>query len=162
MADHDVILLAEDNETDVLFLRRAFEKVHLINPLHVVGDGEEAIAYLSGEGKYANRAEYPLPALLLLDLKMPHKNGLEVLQWIRAQPSLRCLRVVVLTTSELYRDVNKAYELGANSYLVKPVEFENFVRISQMLQGYWLWMSMAPQISRPAPSEQREPGKAQV
>src|ERR1041385_2090392 len=76
MSDHGLILLAEDNETDVLLTRRAFAKANLLNPLHVVSDGEEAIAYLSGEGKYANRSEYPLPDLLLLDLKMPNKNGL--------------------------------------------------------------------------------------
>src|SRR5690242_9739823 len=101
-----VILLAEDSETDVLLTRRAFAKANLLNPLHVVSDGEEAIAYLAGEGRYANRAEYPLPELLLLDLKMPKKNGLEVLQWVRDQPGLRGLRIVVLTTSDLAQDVN--------------------------------------------------------
>ena len=144
-----VILLAEDNETDVLLTRRAFKKVGLLNPMQVVSDGEEAIAYLSGTGKYANRAEYPLPVLLLLDLKMPKKNGLEVLEWVRQQPTLRALRIVVLTTSDLYRDVNRAYELGANSYIVKPVEMEQFLRVSETLRGYWLWMSETPQISRP-------------
>ena len=153
-----VILLAEDNETDVLLTRRAFKKVGLLNPLQVVSDGDEAIAYLSGTGKYANRAEYPLPVLLLLDLKMPKKNGLEVLEWVRQQPSLRALRVIVLTTSDLYRDVNRAYELGANSYIVKPVEMEQFLRVSETLRGYWLWMSETPQISRP---ESGEPGSSE-
>ena len=156
MADHELILLAEDNEVDVLMTRRAFEKAGIVNPLEVVGDGEEAIAYLAGEGKYANREEYPLPVLLLLDLKMPRKNGLEVLSWIREQPTLRALRVVVLTTSDLYRDVNTAYQLGANSYLVKPIEFEQFVRISQSLKGHWLWMSKAPEIWRPEPGKRAE------
>lgn len=149
MPDLGVILLAEDNEVDVLLTRRAFAKAGLLNPLHVVSDGEEAIAYFCGAGKYSNRAEYPLPVLMLLDLKMPKKNGLEVLRWIRAQPSLRALRVIVLTTSDLFLDVNLAYQLGANSYLVKPVEFDHFVRISETLKGYWLWMSKAPEISRP-------------
>jgi len=149
MSEHGLILLAEDNETDVLLTRRAFTKANLLNPLHVVSEGEEAIAYLSGEGKYANRAEYPLPELLLLDLKMPKKSGLEVLEWIREQPELRALRVVVLTTSDQARDVNQAYQLGANSFLVKPVDFEHFVQISHALKGYWLWMSKAPQLSRP-------------
>jgi CheY-like chemotaxis protein len=80
---------------------------------------------------------------------MPRKNGLEVLEWIRQQPTLRALRVVVLTTSDLYRDVNRAYELGANSYIVKPVEFDQLMRVSQSLKGYWLWMCEAPGISRP-------------
>jgi len=144
-----VILLAEDNETDVLLTRRAFKKVGLLNPLHVVSDGELAIEYLSGTGKYSNRAEYPLPVLLLLDLKMPRKNGLEVLEWVRQQPTLRALRIVVLTTSQLFKDVNRAYELGANSYIVKPVEMEQFLRVSETLRGYWLWMNETPEISRP-------------
>jgi CheY-like chemotaxis protein len=149
MPDLGVILLAEDNEVDVLLTRRAFAKAGLLNPLHVVPDGQEAIAYLCGAGKYSNRAEYPLPVLMLLDLKMPKKNGLEVLQWVREQPGLRALRVIVLTTSDLFLDVNRAYQLGANSYLVKPIEFDHFVRISETLKGYWLWMSKAPEISRP-------------
>src|SRR2546426_3282265 len=113
MRDQAVILLAEDSETDILLTRRAFAKAKLLNPLHVVRDGVEAIAYLKGDGQYSNRDEYPLPDLLLLDLKMPHKNGLEVLDWIRQQPSLRALRVVVLTSSDQARDVNMAYQLGA-------------------------------------------------
>jgi CheY-like chemotaxis protein len=125
MSDQGVILVAEDNEVDVLLLRRAFAKAQLLNPLQVVHNGEEAIAYLSGKGKYTNRAEYPLPDLVLLDLKMPHKNGLEVLEWIREQPSLSGLRVVMLTSSDQARDVNAAYQLGANSFLVKPVDFEH-------------------------------------
>jgi len=149
MPDLGVILLAEDNEVDVLLTRRAFAKAGLLNPLHVVSDGQEAIDYLSGVGKYSDRAEYPLPVLLLLDLKMPKKNGLEVLRWVREQPGLRALRVIVLSTSDLFLDVNRAYQLGANSYLVKPVEFDHFVRISETLKGYWLWMSKAPEISRP-------------
>src|SRR4030081_1713917 len=127
MSDHAVILLVEDRPDDVVLIRRAFLKGNIINPLFVVYDGEEAIAYLSGEGKYANREEYPLPDLLLLDLKMPQKDGFEVLQWIRDQPGLKSLRVVVLTSSEDLHEVNHAYELGANSFLVKPLEFENFV-----------------------------------
>src|ERR1051325_11431606 len=95
MPDNSVILLAEDREDDVLLIRRAFKKAHLLNPLHVVHDGEEAIAYLKGEGQYANRAEYPLPALLLLDLKMPRRDGFDVLTWIRQEPGLSALRVVV-------------------------------------------------------------------
>jgi CheY-like chemotaxis protein len=149
MSDQAVILLAEDNEVDVLLIRRAFAKAALLNPLHVVSDGEEAIKYLKGEGPYAQRAEYPLPDLLLLDLKMPNKNGLEVLRWIREQPTLSGLRVVMLTSSDQARYVNLAYQLGANSYLVKPVEFEHFVRISQALKGYWMWMAKTPEISRP-------------
>src|SRR5881275_3003138 len=100
MPDQAVILLAEDREDDISLIRKAFAKAYIQNPLHVVRDGEEAIAYLQGEGRYANRDEFPLPALMLLDLKMPKRNGFEVLKWIRQQPGLRTLRVIVLTNSE--------------------------------------------------------------
>ena len=151
-----VILLAEDREDEVMLIRRAFAKSKLLNPLFVVSDGDEAIAYLQGEGKYANRDEYPLPSLLLLDLKMPRKGGFEVLEWIRKQPTLSALRVIVLTTSDEIRDVNQAYKMGANSFLVKPVDFAAFVEVSRALKGYWLWMSEEPEISRPSRSARLE------
>ena len=147
--DCDLILLAEDNEDHVLLIRRAFRQSGLLNPLHVVGDGEQVIAYLKGEGGYANRAEYPLPCLLLLDLKMPNKNGFEVLEWVRSQPAFSGLRVVVLTTSGDTRDINRAYQLGANSFLTKPVDFRDFVQLTTAIKGYWLWLSRAPEVERP-------------
>src|SRR6266581_7254988 len=146
MPDTAVILLAEDSDDEVMLIRRAFRDAKLLNPLHVVRDGEEAIAYLKGEGRYANRAEYPLPALLLLDLKMPRKNGFEVLEWIRQEPGLNLLRVVVLTSSDRLSDVNRAYRLGANSFLVKPFDLGDFARLVQAISGYWLWMSRAPEV----------------
>jgi CheY-like chemotaxis protein len=149
MSEHAVILVAEDREDDIYLILRAFERAQVLNPIHVVRDGEEAITYLKGEGKFANRAEYPLPELLLLDLKMPRADGFEVLRWVRAQPELKALRVIVLTSSEDIRDVNRAYELGANSFLVKPGEFERFVDLSHALSGYWIWVNRAPEISRP-------------
>jgi CheY-like chemotaxis protein len=147
--DEAVILLAEDRDDDIVLIRRAFIKGNILNPLQVVRNGEAAIAYLGGQGKYSNRVEYPLPELLLLDLKMPGLDGFEVLRWIRQQPGLNSLRVVVLTSSDEIRDVNLAYQLGANSFLVKPIDFERFVEISQAVKGYWLWMSKAPDLSRP-------------
>ena len=143
-----VILLAEDQEDEVMLLRRAFTKARFLNPLQVVSNGEEAIAYLQGAGKYADRAEYPMPSLLLLDLKMPRKDGFEVLYWIRQHPSLSELRVVVLTASDQIRDVNRAYEMGANSFLIKPVEFGAFVEMTRALKGYWCWISQEPEIPR--------------
>jgi CheY-like chemotaxis protein len=140
-----VILIAEDSEDDIALIRLAFQKSKLINPVQFVRNGEEAIAYLKGEGLYANRVEYPLPCLVLLDLKMPRKNGLEVLEWIRGQPGLNALRVVVLTTSQEIRDVNQAYQLGANSFLVKPTDLHDFVAMTRALAGYWLWMSQMPE-----------------
>jgi CheY-like chemotaxis protein len=148
MPDQSVILLAEDREDDILLIRRSFAKAFISNPLQVVRDGEELVAYLEGEGKFSNRDEYPLPDLLLLDLKMPRKDGFEVLQWIRAHPTLRALPVVVLTSSESMRDVNAAYQLGANSFLVKPMDFQNFVEMSRFINGFWLQMNKPPDTSR--------------
>ena len=148
MPDQAVILLAEDREDDIHLVRRAFKMAFLTNPLQVVRDGEECIAYLSGTDKYSNRAEYPLPALLLLDLKMPRRNGFEVLEWIRLHPGLRRLRVVVLTTSSSLHDVNRAYQLGANSFLVKPTDFESVVRLVSLLKDYWVKMDKVPEIKR--------------
>ena len=148
MPDQAVILLAEDREDDIALIRKAFAKAYILNPLHVVRDGEEAIAYLQGEGRYSNRAEYPLPDLLLLDLKMPRLDGFDVLKWLRQQPGLSSLRVVVLTSSEDIRDVNVAYKLGANSFMVKPMDFQDVVHMSQFLSKYWLRLSKAPDIFR--------------
>jgi CheY-like chemotaxis protein len=149
MSDQAIILLAEDREDDILLIRRAFEKGFISNPFYVVRGGDEAIDYLQGVRKYANRSEYPLPHLLLLDLKMPGTDGFQVLEWIRWQPTLSGLRVVVLTSSDHMRDVNRAYHLGANSFLVKPLDFQNFVQTCKDLRTYWLTMDRAPQVSRP-------------
>ena len=144
-----LILIAEDREDDILLIRRSLEKAHVFNPIQVVRNGDKAIAYLKGEAEFADRDKYPLPALVLLDLKMPHTDGFQVLSWIRQQPTLKGLRVIVLTSSEDIRDVNKAYELGANSFLVKPMEFDNFIAMSRYLNDYWLRKDQAPSLSRP-------------
>ena len=135
MLDSEVILLVEDQEDDVLLVQRAFRKAHLRNPLRVVRNGEEAIAYLQGDAPYNQREEYPLPTVMLLDLKMPRKNGFEVLEWIRQQPGLKTLRVVVLTASDQPQDVTRAYELGANCYLVKPTDFDDLMTMILSLNG---------------------------
>ena len=127
MGDQAVILLVEDREDDILLVRRAFERGGISNPFHVVRDGEEAVQYLAGEGKYSNRAEYPLPDLILADLKLPGVDGFDLVRWIRRQPGFGSIPVVVLTSSDAIRDVNRACSLGANSFLVKPLDFENFV-----------------------------------
>src|SRR6266446_1062764 len=120
MPEHALILIAEDSEDDILLIQRSLEKAGVSNPTQIVRNGEEVIAYIEGRGKFANRDEYPLPALMLLDLKMPRTDGFEVLTWIRQQPAFKALRIIVLTSSEDIRDVNRAYEFGANSFLVKP------------------------------------------
>lgn len=147
-----VILLVEDLEDDILLVRRAFAAAKLHTPLQVVRDGEEAIEYLLGIGKYSNRDEFPLPHLILLDLKMPKMGGIEVLRWIRQQPQLKSLRVIVLTSSEDIFDVNRAYEAGANSFLVKPLEFINYPAMMRTLSTFWLSDSKAPQVDRPPKS----------
>jgi len=140
------ILLVEDDPNDVLLIQRAFRKSNVANPIQVVGDGEEAIAYLSGQGPCADRERYPLPLLLLLDLKLPRKSGFEVLEWLRQQPGLKRLPVVVLTSSAETPDVNRAYDLGANSYLVKPVRFEDLLHMVQTLNLYWLIINEKPDV----------------
>jgi CheY-like chemotaxis protein len=150
MPDKALFLLVEDEVDQVILLRRALEKANIANPLQVVRSGEEAIVYLEGAGPYVNRDEFPLPKLVLLDLKMPGISGFDVLRWIRQQPQLRALRVVVLTASNEIRDVNLAYQLGANSFLVKPVEFDDFVRLTKAIQGYWIWLSKTPSTSSSA------------
>ena len=141
--DH-TILLVEDNPDDVLLMKRALKKANLVNPLQVVEDGEQAIAYLAGEGQYADRAAYPLPVLVLLDLKLPRKSGLEVLQWVRQQPGLKRLRVVVLTSSNQKADINQAHELGANSYLVKPGTIDSLIEMVKTLNLYWMITAEKP------------------
>jgi len=148
MSERALILIADDSEDDITVIRKAFQKAFIPNPLYAVKSGEEAIAYFKGEGLYSNRDEYPLPDLLLLDLKMPGIDGFDVLRWIRQQPTLSATRVVVLTGSDHIRDVNQAYQLGANSFMVKPGDFENYMEIGKSLEKYWLRQSKAPETSR--------------
>ncbi|HLH52187.1 MAG TPA: response regulator [Verrucomicrobiae bacterium] len=117
------ILLVEDEPDDVALVKRAFERAGVAYPLHPVSSGMEAIAYLNGDPPYFDRARYPFPALVLLDLKMPRTDGFEVLRWIRHQAKLVDLPVVVLTGSNEIRDANAAYQLGATSFMVKPLDF---------------------------------------
>src|SRR5439155_13492332 len=117
MLDQETILMVEDDPNDALLIQRALQKAGLRHPLKLVRDGDQAIAYLSGQGIYEDRQRYPLPFLVLLDLRMPGTDGFEVLQWARQEPALKRLLIVVLTSSNLQSDVDRAYEFGANSYL---------------------------------------------
>src|ERR1051326_4028773 len=123
------ILLADDNEDDVIIMQRAFQKQSVLNPLQVVNDGEQAIHYLAGVGIYSDRRQYPLPVIILLDLSMPKKGGLEVLEWLRQQPSLTGIAVHILTASTRSADVARAFELKANAYIVKPSRIEALTEI---------------------------------
>jgi CheY-like chemotaxis protein len=138
------ILLVEDNEDDVFMMNRAFKKAHITNPVQLVGDGQSAINYLAGEGNYQDRQQFPFPSLVLLDLKLPIKTGHEVLQWIRERPEFNSLLVVVLTTSAENVDVENAYRVGANSYLVKPPSAEALLEMVKALKLYWLEFNEIP------------------
>lgn len=141
------ILLVEDEANDAFLMQRAFAKTKLPNPIKVVSNGEQAIAYFSGQKPYDNRSEYPMPMLVILDLKLPRKSGIEVLAWLKEQgPLLRRVPVVVLTSSKQMSDVNRAYELGANSYLVKPVTFEGLLELVKALEMYWFAFSQQPEV----------------
>src|SRR5688572_12723268 len=117
---NQVILLADDDPNDRFLLRRAFHRLGIQNPLFEVCDGAEAIQFLSGEGRYADREAYPFPGILLLDLQMPRVSGLEVLEWVRSKLTIPGLLIIVLSRSDELRQVNRAYALGANSFLTKP------------------------------------------
>jgi CheY-like chemotaxis protein len=145
MTDNPTILLAEDDPDDVLLTQLALRKARLANPLQVVRDGEEAIAYLTGAGLFADRSQYPLPMLLLLDLKMPKVTGFEVLDWLRQQPLLGRMPVAVMSSSEHDPHITRAYELGADSYLIKPPDAEALLALVQRLQAFWLIVNEGPQ-----------------
>ncbi len=138
------ILLVEDNRMDVELTLNAFQEVRLINPVHVATSGQEALDYLFGRGKYADRETYPLPCLILLDLKLPGIDGFEVLRQIKATPVLKRLPVIILTSSKEDGDRIMSYDRGANSYLVKPVSFEGFLNIVRHIKGYWLSLNVEP------------------
>jgi CheY-like chemotaxis protein len=127
------ILIAEDEDDEAILLQRALKKAAITNPIRRVKNGEQAIEYLAASGAFADRAEYPLPLLVLLDLNMPKKSGFEVLAWIRAQPSLKSLAVDILSGSCREEDIEKALLLGANLYLKKPI---TLLDLDQLLQGY--------------------------
>src|SRR5689334_21249912 len=132
------ILAAENEETDRFILNLAFNRAKLSHPLVMVSDGTECVAYLSGARQFADRALYPLPALLLLDLKMPRMHGFEVLEWLATQPQFRDLPVVVLSSSSDDFDIRTARKLGARDYIVKPNSLDALVKIFQQLQERWL------------------------
>src|SRR5882672_3653494 len=132
------VLLVEDDLNDIFLVKRAFKLSEVKNPLQVVTDGEEAMLYLKGEGKYADRDQYPLPKLIVMDIKMPRKSGFEVLEWLKnsGQP-LRRIPTVIVSSSDDPNDINRAYELGANAYMVKPMEFRRVEHLFQAITQYW-------------------------
>jgi CheY-like chemotaxis protein len=131
------LLLVEDNPDDVFLFTRALSKAKRPHPLHVVASGYEAIDYLSGAGKHSDREAFPLPELIMLDLKMPGVSGFEVLKWIRSDGMARLIPVIVLSSSALTEDVNHAYSLGANAYMVKPANADALERLIQTISDFW-------------------------
>jgi CheY-like chemotaxis protein len=141
---NQVILLADDDPNDRFLIRRAFERIGIENPLFEVEDGTEAIAYLSGAGEYVDRAKYPFPGILLLDLQMPRVGGLEVLEWIRSKLTIPGLLIVVLSRNDEIRQVNRAYALGANSFLTKPGAEQELESLIASFRDYWILKNKPP------------------
>jgi CheY-like chemotaxis protein len=140
------ILLVEDTPSDATLIRRAFEKTQVLNPIIWTKNGQEALGYLTGLGHFDDRIKYPLPALVLLDLDLPEMSGFELLQWKRTQPYIRRIPVVVLTIDSATSAVNAAYDLGANSYLIKPGNPNEIMRIVKTIQEYWLGLNQPPKL----------------
>jgi len=138
------ILLVEDNTFDQELTVRAFAKNKIANDIVIVNDGVEALDYLYGTGKYAERDLHHLPSLILLDLKLPRIDGLEVLKKIRSEESTKLVPVVILTSSKEEQDIIRGYSLGVNSYIIKPVDFENFSDAIHQLGLYWLILNIPP------------------
>jgi CheY-like chemotaxis protein len=138
MANSRTVLLVEDNKDDVFLMQRALQGARIANPVIVVETGQEAIDYLSGAGRFADRDSYPIPAVVFLDLKLPFVYGHELLAWIRRQKQFESLIVIVLTSSNEASDLNRCYSLGANSYLVKPPTAEQLEALARAFHWPWL------------------------
>lgn len=147
----------DDSSDDLLLLKRAFKKAGVANPLHCVKSGREAIAYLQGLSPFDDRAKHPLPSVILLDLQMPDGDGFDVLQWIRNKFPSGGLLVVVLTRVEELRKINRAYALGANSFLTKPGSQEELQELIRIFSGYWLLTNRMPDNSQSADPFARSP-----
>lgn len=138
---NSTILLVEDDPADVFRIQRAFSKADITSALQVVVDGEQAIYYLSGQEPYRDRDSYPLPILVLLDLKLPRRSGFDVLNWLRNESSIKHLPVVVLTSSDQQSDIDRAYAAGANSYLAKPPSRDALLEMVQAIGLYWILLN---------------------
>jgi CheY-like chemotaxis protein len=142
------IALVEDNEDDLFFMKRALKSADINNPLQVLSNGRMALDYLAGAGPYSDRTIHPLPFLLLLDLKLPDMSGFEVLRWVKSGEGIPKLATIVLTTSGESRDIERAYELGANSFLVKPSGSEQLLDLVIALKQYWFIHNGFPRYSK--------------
>ena len=138
------ILMADDDPDDRMLAREALEEIRLANPIYFVEDGVELMDYLYHRGKYSKPNDFPRPGLILLDLNMPRQNGREVLKKIKSDPELRAIPVVVLTTSKAEEDIYRTYDLGASSFITKPVTFDGLVKVMKTLKRYWFGIVELP------------------
>jgi CheY-like chemotaxis protein len=136
-----------DDSNYTTLMKMAFKKNNILNPVQWVGDGLEAITYLNGEGAFADRGRYPFPEVLILDLKMPRMSGFELLSWIREHPEFRVIPTIIMTSSQLDIDVERAYNLGANTYMIKPSSFEELAKMVKLAHDYWA-VSVKPKTKR--------------
>ncbi len=150
LTEDPVILLVDDSENDALLMCTVFDRAGLGQPLRFARDGDQAIAYLRGDGVYRDRAQFPLPTVMLLDLNMPGKNGFDVLRWVRQEPALKRLCVYVLSASSREEDIQRACDLGANSYLVKPGTLDGLMHLAKSLVA---WLKLSHFVPLPAPDE---------
>ena len=142
------VLFVEDDLNDIFLVQRAFKLARIDHPPQVVTDGQEAINYLRGDGKYADRAAYPLPSLVVMDIRMPLKTGFEVLEWVKRQEGpLRRIPIVIVSGSDNPADINRAYELGANAYMVKPMDYRAIEHLFDSITHYWGCECAKPQLA---------------
>lgn len=132
-----LILVAEDSDDDATLLKRAFSKNGINNPVHVCTDGNDAISYLQGTGKYCDRSTFPFPSVIITDLKMPIRDGFDILQWLQDHPECHVIPVIILSASAEERDVRRAYQLGANAYMQKPGSFHDLELLMKSLFEFW-------------------------
>uniref|UniRef100_C6E959 Response regulator receiver protein n=1 Tax=Geobacter sp. (strain M21) TaxID=443144 RepID=C6E959_GEOSM len=146
---HHTILLVDSDQDMAHFAMLALQRVGVITPVQLAGTAEEAVDYLKGCGEFQDRENFPLPVLLLLDLKLPGMSGLEFLSWLRLEPVLNRAPVIVLTQPGTESEIERAYELGCNSFLVKPASFNTLLVMMQALVQYWLGLNVSPQLASP-------------
>ena len=146
MLEKHTFLMVDDSETSLFLMHEAFKRAKCNHPVQEVHNGEEAIAYLNGDGSYSDRNMFPLPTVMLLDLNMPKKNGFDVLAWVRAQPGLKRLAIIILTASIRSEDVERAFDLGATSFLVKPLSLEELVAMMRCLSD-WIQINEFPPLA---------------
>jgi CheY-like chemotaxis protein len=136
------ILIIEDQENDVILLKAALSRAGIVNLIRVVRDGQEALDYLRGQGKYADRSNFPFPSIIFTDLKMPRVSGFDLLEWLREHPDCCSIPVVILTASRIDTDIRRAYRLGANAYLVKPSTLEDLQAMVKTACDFWAWCEL--------------------